>query len=191
MKFPSLRVIAFVPALALIVSAAEPSSTDSSTDAKKKETAPSVGTAPKTTQPQGPNPAPVASADTANGTPQPPKEPTTLLPPVEVNKSRITNLDLQINEQQRAIDREKQQTKPTKLDTALNDSKVSKALSFLGGASADERSNLAKERVSLLEEEKEILESMKTTQSREEKDELQKELEIIRATRRELETGPK
>ncbi|MDB6093775.1 MAG: hypothetical protein JWM32_1337 [Verrucomicrobia bacterium] len=114
-----------------------------------------------------------------------------MLPKVEVNKSRITNLDIEISEKQRAIDREKQQTKVTRLDDTLNNSKVTKAFSIFGGSSSDDRSNLAKERVRLLEEEKEILEAMKTAQTREEKDELKQELDILRQSRRDLDSVPK
>ena len=204
MKLHFLPVALIASCVTLVTSAAEPTDADAQSDAKKKEeiralivadsqnkpTKPLV-TAPKVAVAEGPAAETAAAADSTTGTPQPPKEATTMLPQVEVNKSRITNLDIQISEQQRAIDREKQKTKPTKLDSTLNDPKLSKALSIFGGSSADDRSNLAKERVSLLEEEKEVLESMKSAQTKEEKAELQKELDILRATRRELEQAPK
>lgn len=132
-------------------------------------------------------PAPI----TAVTPPKPADEPTTLLPKVEVNKSRITNLDIEIQEQDRAIAREKALTKPTKLDDTLNNSKVSKALAILGGSSSDQRSGLAGERVRMMEEEKELLESMKLARTKEEKAELQDELNALRATRRELDLAPK
>ena len=116
-----------------------------------------------------------------------PAEPATVLPQVEVNKSRITVLDQKIAEQDKDIAREKKNTKPTELDKALNDSKVSTALSVLGGDSADHRANLAKERVGLMEDERDILEQMKLVKTTKEKADLQKELDEIRAIRRDLE----
>ncbi|MDB6169747.1 MAG: hypothetical protein JWM88_2611 [Verrucomicrobia bacterium] len=137
-------------------------------------------------------PPPSGNTDVATAAPVPhPAQNATVLPRVEVNKSRITNLDIEINEQQRAIDREKLKTKPTRLDDTLNNDKVAKSLSIFGGSSSEGRAGLAKERVQILSEEKEILEAMKTAQTREEKDELKKELELLRQMRRELEQGQK
>ncbi len=116
-----------------------------------------------------------------------PAEPATVLPQVEVNKSRINVLDREIHEQDKDIAREQKNTKSTELDKALNDSKVSTALSVLGGQSADYRANLAKERVGLMQDERDILEQMKLARTAKEKAELQKELDEIRAIRRDLE----
>ena len=145
--------------------------------AKPKDEAVSAATTPAT--------------NVASPAPKPADEPTTMLPKVEVNKSRITNLDIEIQEQDRAIAREKALTKPTKLDDTLNNSKVSKALAILGGSSSDQRSGLAGERVRMMEEEKELLESMKLARTKEDKAELQDELNALRATRRELDLAPK
>src|ERR1035437_2559074 len=77
----------------------------------------------------------------------------TVLPKVEVKKARITVLDVQLQQQEKEIAREQKNTKPTELDKALNDSKVTNALSILGGQSADYRANLAKERFSMMQDE--------------------------------------
>ena len=141
-----------------------------------------------------PAPKPTDAGTPAAATITPPpaaQAPATMLPKVQVNKSRITNLDIEINEQDKAIAREKVNTKPTKLDESLNNSAVSKTLAIFGGSSSDERSSIAKERVSIMEEEKELLEAMKLTKTKEEKAELQRELDDLRATRRELEQGQK
>jgi len=119
------------------------------------------------------------------------EEPATMLPQVEVNKSRITEIDLAVQAQEQAIAREKVNTKPTKLDDTLNNSKVSKALAIFGGSSSDERSSIAQERVRIMEEEKELLESMRLARTKEEKAELQTELDALRAQRRELDQAPK
>jgi small-conductance mechanosensitive channel len=112
-----------------------------------------------------------------------------MLPQVEVRRDRVTVLDVKIAEQERAIAAEKVNTRPTELDKALNDSKVTKALSFLGGESAQQRATVANERVHLMEAEKDILEAMKVARTKDEKQELQKQLDEIRAMRRELESA--
>jgi hypothetical protein len=114
-------------------------------------------------------------------------QPASLLPKVEVKKARITVLDVQLAEQQQDIAREQALTKPTELDKALNDSKVSKSLSVLGGQSADYRAGLAKERVSMMQDESDLIEAIAHAKTKEERAELQKQLEELRAFRRDLE----
>lgn len=189
----------FLPtAVALATLASAAFAADPVPATKKADSAPAPAQPPMTTAPaaeasaQGaPTPTPPAGETVAATTPAPPPKDPTMLPQIEVNKSRITNLDIEINEKQRAIDREKQHTKPTRLDNALNNPKVSKALSIFGGSSSEDRAGLASERVKILQEEKEVLEAMKTAQTKEEKAELQQELDILRETRRELENTPK
>lgn len=113
--------------------------------------------------------------------------PPTVLPKMEIRNSRITELDQQVAKQEREIAREKENTKPTEVDRALNDSKVAKFLSLFGGESAGHRAGIAQERVSLMEAEKDLLEAMKTARTKEEKAELQKQLDELKAFRRELE----
>ena len=112
-------------------------------------------------------------------------------PQVEVSKSRITNIDLAIQEQDRAIAREKVNTKPTKLDSTLNSPAVSKALAIFGGSSSEERSGVAQERIRLMQEEKDLLETMRLAHTPEERADLQKELDDLRAQRRELDQVPR
>lgn len=133
--------------------------------------------------PKEPAPAPKENAEQDKAKKQDP----TMLPQVEVRRERVTVLDVKIAEQERDIAAEKVNTRPTELDKALNDSKVSKALSFLGGESAQQRATVANERVHLMEAEKDILEAMKVARTKEEKQELQKQLDEIRTMRRELE----
>lgn len=132
--------------------------------------------------------APVASSPTKDApAAKPVAETPTVLPKVEVRKGRVTELDLQIAQQEKDIAREKKNTKQTETDKALNNEKVSKALSIFGGESASHRSAIAQERVSLMEEEKDILEQMKQAKTKEEKAALQKQLDELRVVRRELE----
>ncbi|HVU33330.1 MAG TPA: hypothetical protein VHE61_07840 [Opitutaceae bacterium] len=111
----------------------------------------------------------------------------TLLPKVEVSRPRITKLDQQLAKEDQDIAREKQNTKPTEADKALNNEKVSHALSIFGGESAKFRQHVSSERVSLMEDEKDIIEAIAHAKTKEEKAELQKQLDALREERRMLE----
>ena len=136
-------------------------------------------TATKEEAPAQPIPAPANK--TATG-----KDPATVLPKVEVKKERLTVLDVEIAKQEEAIARERKNVKTTEADLALNDMKVAKPLAIFGGESAQFRKRVAAERVELMEAEKDILEAMKRARTREEKAELQKQLDELRTARREL-----
>jgi hypothetical protein len=144
---------------------------------------------PVTIAPVPPTPAPDAAATKAGAAPAPiaAEQPPTVLPKVEVKKDRITVLDHNLAVQEKEIIREKKNTTPTELDKALNDSKVSKALSIFGGQSGDYRANISKERVKMMEEEKEMIEAIAHAKTKADKDALQKELDEMRSLRRELE----
>lgn len=111
----------------------------------------------------------------------------TVLPKLEVQKGRITELDRQVAEQNRMIAREKQNTKPTKLDETINSPKLSKVFAIFGGQSSEDRANIAQERVAMMEDERDLIEAIAQAQTKEEKEELQKTLDAIRAMRRDLE----
>ena len=110
-----------------------------------------------------------------------------VLPKVEVRKGRITELDRQVAKQNEDIAREKKNTKPTPLDETLNGGKVSSALAIFGGQSSNDRSIIAQERVSMMEDERDLIEAIAQATTKEEKVELQKTLDSMRAMRRELE----
>lgn len=114
-------------------------------------------------------------------------QPAAVLPKVEVTKARITVLDVQLAEKQQEIAREEKLAKPSELDKALNGSEISKKLSILGGQSADYRAGNASERVRILKEEGDLLEAIAHTKDKKEKAEMQKEIDELRAYRRELE----
>ena len=157
--------------------------------ARKKASGGAVSTAaqpPASQKAATPPPTPAADSKTQAAT-TPAPEPTKVLPKVEVRKGRITELDRQLEKQNQEIAREKKNTKPTPLDDTLNGSKVSTALAFLGGQSSNDRSAVAKERVSMMEEERDMIEAIAQATSKEEKAELQKTLDSMRAMRRELE----
>ncbi len=114
-------------------------------------------------------------------------QPATVLPKVEVRKGRITKLDQALAQEDEQIAREKKNTKPTEVDQALNNSKIAKPLSFLGGESADYRKQVASERVSLMEDEKDLIEAIAHAKTKAEKAGLQKQLDALREERRQLE----
>ena len=144
--------------------------------------APAPPPAPAPTEKPADKPLTPAAANAQAAT-----QPASVLPKVEVKKARITVLDMQLQEQGKEIAREQKLTKPTELDKALNDSKVSKTLSILGGQSADYRANIAKERVSIMQEESDLLEAIAHAKTKEEKAAFQKDLDELRAYRRDLE----
>jgi hypothetical protein len=135
-------------------------------------------------------PPPAATTPTAKTTPGDGKnvaaEPATVLPKVEVNRGKITVLDVQLAKQEQEIAREKKNTKPTELDKALNDSKVAHPLAIFGGDSSQFRQHVASERVKLMEDEKDLLEAIAHAKTKAEKEALQKQLDELRAYRREL-----
>lgn len=110
-----------------------------------------------------------------------------ILPKVEVRKDRITELDRQLHEQNKAIAREKKNTRQSEVDKTLNDSRVAKALSIFGGESSQHRSGIAQERVELMEAESDLLEAIAHAKTKEEKQELEKQLDQLKAMRRDLE----
>jgi uncharacterized membrane protein len=159
-------------------------------DAKKAE---AKGAAPKQAAPAAAPATPAASATPgstqATATParkDTAKEPATVLPKVEVKKNRITVLDQQLAKQEEDIARERKNLKASEVDLALNDAKVARPLSIFGGESAQFRQRVASERVQLMEAEKDIIEAIARARTKEDKAELQKQLDEIRAFRREL-----
>jgi len=162
-------------------------------DAKKAETKTAV---PKQAAPAtGSSPASPAAATTPAATPattaapsrkETSREPATVLPKVEVRKSRITVLDQQLAKQEEDIARERKNLKPSEVDLALNDAKIAQPLAIFGGESTQFRQRVASERVQLMEAEKDIIEAIARARTKEEKAELQKQLDEIRSFRREL-----
>jgi hypothetical protein len=216
MKFPCLRLavlVACVVSRTIAADDAEPKShmkdvlrARALEEAKKNPVTPAASTpTPKETGAvSAKSESPAAAPAAASTTPPPPAEDAKgataakpdeqapiMLPKVEVNKDRITILDHQLHEQDKEIAREKKNTKETEADKALNDSRVSKALSIFGGESSNYRASIAKERVSLMEDEKDLLEAIAFAKTKEEKQELQKQLDELRALRRDLEKSLK
>lgn len=115
----------------------------------------------------------------------------TVLDPVEVRKRKMTEFEQQTREQEAAIIREKKNTTPTEMDKALNDSRISKVFAIFGGQSGDQRAMVARERVSMMEDEKDLIEAIARAKTKEDKQSLQKQLAELRKVRRELERALK
>ena len=130
-----------------------------------------------------------AAAAPAKAETAPKEEETTVLPEIHVRKDRITELDRQVAKQNREIRREKQNTKPTALDETINSPKVSKWFAIFGGQSSEDRANIARERVLMMEDERDLIEAIAQAQTPEEKEQLQRTLDSMRAMRRELEAA--
>jgi hypothetical protein len=207
MKFP-LRALVLTAAVATAMTAAEEAPAPKTSKMRevlrarmeedaKKAPAPSAATPAKSDKNGKAETPPVAqTAPTAPTAAQPGKDtatksvaqqPATVLPKVEVKKGRITELDQKLAKQEEDIAREKKNTQPSELDLALNDSKVAKPLSIFGGDSAQFRKRIASERVELMEAEKDIIEAIARAKTKKEKEDLQKQLDQLRAVRRELE----
>lgn len=175
---------------------------DAKKQAAKPATPPSVPpTAPAkkadaaTPAQSAPSPAPEAASpptdDGQNLTPPPPtvaraaNEPATVLPKIEVNRSKLHPLARELYEKEKEIAREKQLTKPTELDKALNNPKLS--VPILGGQSTSSRASIAAERTALLEAEADLIEEIGRARTKEQKAELRQQLDELKKIRRDLE----
>jgi hypothetical protein len=158
--------------------AAAPAASTESTAASPASTAPAQETASTT-------PEKTAAASKK----EPAEDDPNVLPEIQVRKDRITELDKQVAKQNREIRREKQNTKPTVLDETLNGPKTSKWLAIFGGQSSEDRANIARERVAMMEDERDLIEAIAQTEDPEEKALLQRTLDAMRAMRRDLEAS--
>jgi hypothetical protein len=193
MKLAALLLVSTLP-----LTAAEEAPKSTARDALKariaedaKKTKPTAAApAPEAT----PNPNEPAPAAKATGPTVPAKkenaaaakQPATVLPKVEVKKGRITELDQKLAKQEQDIAREAKNTKSSELDNALNDSKVARPLAIFGGDSTQFRKGVASERVELMEAEKDLIEAIAHAKTKEEKAALQKQLDELKAMRRQL-----
>ena len=152
-----------------------------------KPTPPATEAVDKPTEP-APSPAPpaVENEKTPDAKKQAAKAPATVMPKMEVKRSRITVLDQKLAEQEKEIEREKKNLKASEVDLALNDMKVAKPLAIFGGDSAQFRQRVASERVQLMEAEKDLIEAIAHAKTKEEKQELQKQLDELKTMRRQL-----
>ena len=157
------------------------------TDAKKSPAPAAKAASSDATTATTPAPNPVTKSDTpASANAAAAKQAPTVLPKVEVKKGRITELDQKLAKQEQDIAREKKNLKSSEVDNALNDAKIARPLAIFGGDSTQFRKGVAAERVELMEAEKDLLEAIAHAKTKEEKAALQKQLDQLKAMRREL-----
>lgn len=210
MKVAPVLAIPLAAAVACAQSTAEPTEPPRSSvrdalraraaeDAKKTPAAKTTAAAPAN-RPATTGPASAAPAAASSPTTEPPestaaktdgeRSSTTVLPKMEVRKGKFSERDYKLaqdlHKQDQEIEREKRNLKVSETDAALNNSKVSSALSVFGGESAQYRKRVAAERLELLEAEKDIIEQIAIAQKPEEKQLLQKQLDELREMRRQL-----
>lgn len=179
--------------LALLGSAIAAEESSAKEAAKKEPSTPVAPAAADKAKKQEPPPATTKAADSTGETAKPAVTPdkttapgaAATLPQVEVKKSKITELDHELHEQERNIAREAKNAKPTEADNALNSAAINPTL--FGGASAKVRSEVAQERLELMEFEKDLTEQIAHAKTKEEKAALKKQLDDLRAIRRNLE----
>ena len=144
---------------------------------------PAKDTPPADTKPaDAPKPAPAA----ADGKKSPEATAVVVLPTVQVTAGRIKELDKAIEKLDQLIAREKKNVRPGGLDRTLNNQKLATAAAIFGGNSSEHLSAMAASRVSLMEAERSVLEDMKRPATPEDLAALEKELDQLRVTRREL-----
>ncbi|HKB57800.1 MAG TPA: hypothetical protein VKC51_09435 [Lacunisphaera sp.] len=117
--------------------------------------------------------------------------PVITLPTVQVSSSRIRELDKAIAKLEKQIAREKKQIKSSELDRTLNNEKLANAAAIFGGNSASHLAAVAASRISLMEQERAVLESMKLPRTLPQLAELETELDQLRITRRNLDDAAK
>lgn len=165
----TLTLLAFAAALALPLSAAE---------------------AAKPTEPAKPAEQPAKPA-AAPAEPTPADKEVLELPKIEVTSARIKAIDAELKKIDKQIAREKKHLKSTNLDKTLNSDKVTKATAIFGGNSASHMVAVAATRVNLLENERAMLERLKFPRTAEDQALIEREIESLRKTRRELDDASK
>lgn len=113
------------------------------------------------------------------------------LPKIQVTAQRIKAIDKDIKRLDKMIAREKNKVKSSELDKTLNSEKLSHAAAIFGGNSADHLSAVAATRVALLENERDVMEAMKRPATLDELAMMEKEIEQLRETRRNLDDAAK
>ncbi len=113
------------------------------------------------------------------------------LPKIQVTGQRIKAIDKDIKRLDKMIAREKAKVKSSELDKTLNNASLSHAAAIFGGNSADHLSAVAATRVALLENERDVLEAMKRPTTLDELAMMEKEIEQLRETRRNLDDAAK
>ena len=134
---------------------------------------------------------PAAAATPAPAEAKPAAGETLQLPTMQVTAQRIKKLDKEIKRLDKMIARESKNIKSTELDKTLNNAPLVKAATIFGGNTAEHLSAVAASRVALMEQERDVLDSMKRPLSLDDLALLQAQLDQLRETRRNLDDAEK
>jgi len=121
----------------------------------------------------------------------PREEPVLSMPQMEVRKSKIIEINRELQEKDKEIAKAKKNLKSSNLDQSLNNQKVANALSIFGGKGTDVKESLAAQRLMLLEAERDVLEEWTVAKTDKERDALMAELEEYKTMSRNLDQPPK
>lgn len=110
---------------------------------------------------------------------------------MQVREKRLKAIDVELKKLDKQIAREKKNMKASDLDKSLNSDRLSNAAAVFGGNSASHMAAVAATRVALLEQERVLLERLKFPRTEEDQALVERELENIRTTRRNLDDAAK
>lgn len=111
---------------------------------------------------------------------------TVKMPVFTVTGQRLKEIDVTIKKLEKQISREKKQLEKSNLDDALNGEKVSKAASIFGGKSTVQRASVAAVRIESMEKELQLLETLRTPLTKDDRAMIEKLVEDQRTYRRSL-----
>lgn len=111
---------------------------------------------------------------------------TVKMPVFTVTGQRLKEIDVTIKKLEKQVSREKKQLEKSNLDEALNGEKVAKAASILGGKSTLQRASVAAVRIDSMEKELQLLETLRTPLTKDDRALIEKLVEDQRTYRRGL-----
>lgn len=111
---------------------------------------------------------------------------TVKMPVFTVTGQRLKEIDVTIRKLEKQVSREKKQLEKSNLDEALNGEKVAKAAAILGGKSTLQRASVAAVRIDSMEKELQLLETLRTPLTKDDRAMIEKLVEDQRTYRRGL-----
>ncbi|MBX3735752.1 MAG: hypothetical protein KF715_03600 [Candidatus Didemnitutus sp.] len=111
---------------------------------------------------------------------------TVKMPVFTVSAERLREIDVTIKRLEKQISREKKQLEKSNLDESLNGEKVAKAAAIFGGKSTAQRASVAAVRIDSMEKELQILETLRTPLTKDDRAMLERLVEDQRTYRRNL-----
>lgn len=151
----------------------------------KKDAAPADQPAEKQPAPPAAKPADAKPADPKSAGLKTEGE-TVKMPVFTVTGQRLREIDVTIKKLEKQISREKKQLEKSNLDETLNGEKVSKAASIFGGKSTVQRASVAAVRIESMEKELQLLETLRTPLTKDDRAMIEKLVEDQRTYRRSL-----